>query len=393
MLVNMTQWGVGHGGFHTTEVAFSGNDGSGRRYIYDCGSTAPDRDLGPRIESYVQGLKSQGKRQIDTLYLSHFDYDHVSGLEKLATELAPEVRIEKVVAPFLTPAQQLATIASQTSPYEPLYVDLVLDPQQTLERLFPGAAVELLAPTDVEEVSEETGLSTSSPGSMVINSHSRGLGSELVWEIIPLVLPEVNVKSAEFMRELRENGLVREKHPDTETLRDLVETQRPKLRQLANKFLGADGCNSSSIILYSAPALGYSVKCFIQRGGNRIRWRELPANAESWRQRNAEKFGGWLSTGDARLETSVGVDRLVRGLGAQRAKRVTVISAPHHGSKNNSSSYLWKAFTNATFVTAHTRKGSAHHPSQLVRDELKNNHRKLFEVVGSSSDISMSCGT
>jgi hypothetical protein len=316
----------------------------------------------------------------------------VNGLEKLSEEFASGIRIGKIVAPFLTPEQKLATIASQSSSYEPLYVDLVLDPRATLERLFPGTEVEFLAPSEVDELPEEGGLSTNSPGSIVIGSDSAEPGSlDVLWEIIPYVQPDVNAKATDFWNELKNDELVTQRCLDTATIRDLVENHRPKLRNLAKKLLGTDGSNASSIVLYSAPAWGHEVKCFIRRSGDFIAWGELPSNATHWWRRNPEAFGGWLSTGDARLETKSGVARLLRGLGIQRPKRVTVIAAPHHGSENNSSVHLWQAFPNATFVTAHTRENSCHHPSSMVRKEVEKQQRKLFKVVGSSSDISMSC--
>ena len=386
--VKMTQWGVGHGGFHTAEIRHTrDNGGTTRLYIYDCGSTARVGSLYPRIESYVRELQKNGMQQIDTLYLSHFDYDHVNGLKELSKKLAPGIRIDKIVAPFLTPEQQLATIASQSPSYSPLYVDLVLNPEETLERLFPGTEVELLAPTEVDELSDEVGMSTNSPGSMAIDSGAAEPGRfDVLWEIIPYVQPGVTAKAKEFWKELQKQGLATGKCLDTATIRDLVESHRPELRNLAIKFLGTDGSNLSSIVLYSAPGWGHEVKCFIRKSGNKISWGELPTNAARWLMRNPEEFGGWLSTGDARLETSCGVARLLRGLGMQRTQRVTVIAAPHHGSKNNSSAHLWQAFSNAKFVTAHTKKNSRHHPSLMVRKEVEKHQGKLYEVMGRSEE-------
>lgn len=391
--VKMRQWGVGHGGFHTAEIYDTrDNVGTARLYIYDCGSTARVTSLFPRIRSYVQELMANGTQRIDALYLSHFDYDHVNGVKQLSKELAPGIRVGKIVAPFLTLEQKLATMASQSSSYSSLYVDLVLNPEETLERLFPDAVVELLVPSEVDELSEEVGLSTTSPGSMAVGAASTDPGgSRVLWEIVAYVPPDVTAKAEEFWSELQKGGLATERHLDTAAIRDLVENHRPKLRELAIKFLGTDGSNSSSIILYSAPAWGHEVKCFIRRGGNRIGWGRLPANAERWWNLNSEKFGGWLSTGDARLETFSGVAGLLRGLGMQRPKRVTVIAAPHHGSTNNSSLHLWQAFPNATVVTAHTRSNSSHHPSSTVVKEVARQQRKLFKVEESFGDISMVC--
>lgn len=391
--VKMTQWSVGHGGFHTTEIRKSFRTaGTTRHYIYDCGSTAWVGLLHPRIESYVKGLRASYTQHIDTLYLSHFDYDHVNGLEKLSEELAPEIQIVKIVIPFLTPEQQLATIASQNLEYSTLYVDLVLSPTETLGELFPGAEVEILAPSEANELSGEVDFPSNSPGSMGIRSDSAEPGSSgVLWEVIAYAQPDVPAKAQEFWKKVQDRGLAPGKNLDTATIRVLLKNHRAALRRLANEVLGADGSNSSSIVLYSAPARGFEVKCFIRRNDRKVPWDQLPANARHWWTRNSKKFGGWLSTGDARLETNSGVSRLVRGLGVQRPERVTVIAAPHHGSKNNSSTHLWQAFPNATCVTVHATGKSSHHPSPQVVKEVEKQQRTWFVVAEHSSDISMYC--
>lgn len=393
--VTMNQWGVGHGGFHTAEIRqFGSGKNETTRYIYDCGSKAPVALLSPSIKLYAKQLKASGALHINTLYLSHFDYDHVNGLEKLSKEIGPSIQVRRVVVPFLTPEQQLATIVSQAGVYPPLYMDLVLSPRETLGGLFPGTAVEILPPGQPDEITEEGGgLSPDAPGGIAITEDLAAPGGmEVVWEVIAYAQPDVPAVAKQFWKQVQEElGLSAEVSLNEAMIRSLLENHQKALRKLANELLGSDGSNASSIILYSAPASDCEATCFVKINDHKIPWTELPKGARAWWPSKSGEFGGWLSTGDARLETKSGVDGLVGGLGVRRSHRVTVIAAPHHGSKNNSGVYLWQRFPNATCVTAHATGKGGHHPSDQVVSEIKNIGRKLFVIKELSSNLSMSC--
>ena len=138
----MTQWGVGHGGFHSGEVRILDcRHPVSLNYIFDCGSKAYKSVLPPQVDRFIAALGESNTRHIDALYISHFDADHVNGFTYLSTQLRRRgIRIAKVWAPFLTLAQRLALIASQEGRVSSSYANLVLEPKETLERLFEGAA-------------------------------------------------------------------------------------------------------------------------------------------------------------------------------------------------------------------------------------------------------------
>jgi len=402
LIVSMTQWGVGHGGFHTAEVRDGPTRACIRRYIYDCGSRAPRARLAPRVIDYVKGLRSENVSTIDVLYLSHFDSDHVNGVRGLSILLGSSIRVTKVVAPFLTPEERLLTLASSTQ--TPAFiVDLILAPVDTLTSLFPGSTVELVNSSRddegddllIEDDPPQMGdLSSASPGSSDIRVMSSGSKrAEPAWELIAHVQPAVSQEARDFWAEVQRRGLSSSSSPDTATIRTLIETQRSELRKLALELLGEDGNNKSSILLYSAPAPTASVSCFVKEGAGRrqIGWSRLPSTARSWRDEHNDRFGGWLSTGDARLEARGSVGALAKGLGKVRLDRVMVIAAPHHGSKYNSDAALWSAFPNAKLVTVHATGSSSHHPHSDVTDEIEQQHGQVFVVANSYDDISLEC--
>ncbi len=77
-------------------------------WVFDCGSMALKRDLSPQI-SWYRDLILQ-KEKLDLLCISHFDYDHVSGL----SQLLDGMHIDTVVIPYYTPYERLLLGAMQT---------------------------------------------------------------------------------------------------------------------------------------------------------------------------------------------------------------------------------------------------------------------------------------
>jgi len=70
-------------------------------WVFDCGSMAAKRDLLPQVSRYKDFVLRDG--YLDLLCISHFDYDHVSGLSELLTN----THIDKIVIPYYTPLTRL----------------------------------------------------------------------------------------------------------------------------------------------------------------------------------------------------------------------------------------------------------------------------------------------
>lgn len=73
--------------------------GSGKAWISDCGSTDKSK-VGEKI--LIPWLKYEGIREIEGVFLSHLDKDHVSGLEELFAKAEEEgIRIRRLLLPDL----------------------------------------------------------------------------------------------------------------------------------------------------------------------------------------------------------------------------------------------------------------------------------------------------
>jgi len=101
MQVKMIQHAVGQGGLFSGEL----NAGQGLlRWIYDCGSNQRDALL-----REIKTVAESG--EIDLLFLSHLDSDHICGVDQLLAQ----VEVREVVLPYLNERTLLATIARDAS--------------------------------------------------------------------------------------------------------------------------------------------------------------------------------------------------------------------------------------------------------------------------------------
>jgi hypothetical protein len=118
----VVQQPVGHGGFHTGVL---GVDEPSLRWVYDCGSWRKKgrEALASRIADY--GGRTRG-RQIDLLFVSHFDADHVWGLD----ELLRQHRVDTVFIPYLEPedATAIQVAASIDRRWSAELAEVVSDP-------------------------------------------------------------------------------------------------------------------------------------------------------------------------------------------------------------------------------------------------------------------------
>ena len=121
---------VGHGCFHTGVL------GASRPlflWVYDCGSWTKKGSLQKSIDQFEQRCGKNASRDvdIDLLFISHFDADHVSGLGMLlGLPGCVRLRVHTAVIPYVSPATSfeiLLTAAAQGECSDGL-VDAVVQP-------------------------------------------------------------------------------------------------------------------------------------------------------------------------------------------------------------------------------------------------------------------------
>lgn len=88
---------LGQGGLHWGELTLGQKS---LRWVYDCGSNQTDA-LKREIGTVARG------GDIDLLFLSHFDSDHINGVDLLLSQ----VKVREVVLPYLKEEILVAIIA------------------------------------------------------------------------------------------------------------------------------------------------------------------------------------------------------------------------------------------------------------------------------------------
>ncbi|RAK18960.1 metallo-beta-lactamase superfamily protein [Salipiger aestuarii] len=101
MQVRMVQRAVGQGGLHCGELTLGHKP---LRWVYDCGSNQADA-----LKREVGSIARDS--EIDLLFLSHLDSDHVNGVDLLLSQ----VKVREVILPYLNEEALVATIARDIS--------------------------------------------------------------------------------------------------------------------------------------------------------------------------------------------------------------------------------------------------------------------------------------
>lgn len=371
------QFPVGHGGFHAGRArSTSGED---VHWVYDCGSRS-SRTLNRELRAWA----SRTPREIDWLFISHFDADHVSGLE----ELFRLKDIRSVMLPYLNEEDLAYALCEAVLERAPAFLSsLIGDPVAWLgargvRRIyFLGGAGDgfPLGTEDGPRPPEDGGGSEGwtekiSPPPLVLSP-----GSPVTPELSVIPGGEATVGMSERAITLRFEAYRApvDPWPHAFLLSRLHDIARPFMSTLGSPHslamavaraardrtarkavqsayaLGIGSSNRASLSLMStidvrAPAV---IRHTILRGGKRAsnRWNN-PA---------------WFSTGDAELLDPDDLDHW-----ATRYRRdlseAALLSLPHHGSDHNSDGAFQRLNRDA-LLTAQVKKGAKKHPGSLSK--------------------------
>lgn len=133
LFLERTQYGVGQGCFHVQRLAMNSNRSKSSHWIpnadlgrpfdvvYDCGS-APSQTVGGTkpldwaVEHYRPSKDGEAD-SIDVVYLSHFQMDHINGLQKLRIGIGGKhsKKIQLLIVPHLNADMAWSVLAQQAA--------------------------------------------------------------------------------------------------------------------------------------------------------------------------------------------------------------------------------------------------------------------------------------
>jgi glyoxylase-like metal-dependent hydrolase (beta-lactamase superfamily II) len=355
---------VGQGGFHVGTLSRLGNDEADWRaaitddaisdadflYVYDCGSDPLDGAL----EEVKRVVANRTTRQLDMLFVSHFDRDHISGIPHLL-DRKKGLQVDTIVMPYLEPVDRLIAFArtvdvETSAETAEFHAGLVVDPIEAMQGFEPRVII-LVAPS--EEDGEFTRIArppaeppVSAPGRAPWKVETDGYpwgrhppiqtqdGATILvrgdfrimddgtggWSLKPYVRRADRADREAFATAVEvllrwPRGSFATKVEDKAERLLLVTKHREKIGRAA-KWAFKDK-NQTSLSLYSGP--------LDPRHGGAV-YGGLP--------RPDQARIGWLGTGDAGLRCAGDIDRFRQHF-RDELPIVSTLVLPHHGSIHN----------------------------------------------------------
>lgn len=379
--INWTQHAVGHGGFHTGRARVEG--GPEFNWIFDCGAKKT-----AVFDAFLKAWTTQNPQPIDWLFVSHFDTDHVSGLDTLMSRAI----VRDVMLPYVNERELVVQLLHEISRGHlgRSVFELAADPAtfflaRGAERVtfFRGRgprgetsvggerpdgprgehcwALKIEPPPVALPTPAQFYSSPFQPPRVLLMDDETDMtavqGAALL-RLKPYRAPITPYAHRGLMKALQ--ALVGEipwqkSRPGLGDLAFAVAdyarsaTGRADLRKLFKAHAGSS--NRSSLSLLSMPVLQDEAHAHWHRSG--------PAEP-NW----GDGEVAWVNTGDAELLNAADLDSWEDAY-AQLLRKVRVLALPHHGSDKNSDDALQKLCPEALLV-AHVKAGSPKHPGLNV---------------------------
>jgi len=351
---------VGQGAFyserHTKQGVFYSGNTMNFNIVYDCGEWKQSK----HAQSVVSTAFSK-EEDIDVLFISHFDWDHVS---TISTLISSTKSIRTVVLPLLTKKEK-SLLINFNRVLSLGILELIDDPKSFFGPTTNFIYVRSDSDRDYTEEDNEgidlQDFSQSNSNSITINSGTPlEIGNASKWFFVPY-----NHKDTERKKELLEAlqirgfNINRLENDSNYTLgKSTDRNTRKELRSIYDSLSGK--INENSMLLYSGPSNIRSRDCILI---SEFVGDELDCTYSS------SYKAGCIYTGDCdsnKVQLGSVYSRFIDYIG--------VIQIPHHGSKYDFNIDVFKAFDSLICPVSYGTKNTHEHPAAEVINTLSLNH-------------------
>lgn len=409
------QYGVGQGCFHAQELTFGEADQRQHiyRFVYDCGSSTSADSLKWSIDHFEKGTND---KVVHAAYLSHFENDHINGLESLCNKLD----VHRIYAPHIDPgkvlhiiAQQLSGGAAWSTQYERFVANVL-----TVASGGPlfGVPVTLVTGGPQPQVDEAPRSNTDiGPGTYMVNlptgstvSHSTrvtvsistGAGKaavpKIIWEIVPwyygaddhltllivffmatltgydtLLAPGLEqnatpqqVKAAIVWMKANRAGIA--------DVYDFAMDEFNAYRSILGLLAFPPNHNVASLCIYSGPTQKTAAPSSYQTFPAVSHPRCLFCGPYDYCHYR-EHAGAWIATGDALLKVPDIWSEFEAHFSTSRLDRCSTVLIPHHGADAGSSDNYNEALIRSgqnCVISAGIRNGYRHPHRNVIQNIL-----------------------
>lgn len=334
--INRTHWAVGAGFFSTQQIRTREN-----KYInivYDCGTNNSINLVVREVDKYVKYFTDE----VDYIFISHLDKDHVNGLEYLVSKLKNKPK--KIFYPAVSNSEILIlsakyhAIPSSQQPNVEILANLQEYFSSLAEQAVPVSPesndyheiIELDEPqldNDIEPVSSD-----SAPSPKVSSSYPDPIID--IWTLSFECSLKLSSQQNKFLNslasELGYTRLIFDKKMLDEAFKQNIILKRKKELIKAYKSVGGmKNLNNTSLFLYSGipPQNRRKFKVFRSLFKSCSWWNNIAAGC--WTPEP-----GWIGTGDAPLQTQYLLNQFNNNFKDYK-KISSIITIPHHASKHN----------------------------------------------------------
>lgn len=415
------QYGVGQGCFHLQTLEFSGEDTAKftYRFVYDCGGSTFQK---PKTLDWCIAHATAGAPplQIDAVYLSHFEDDHVNGVE----ELCKNANVSRIYAPHIDMnsavhiiAQQLTAGATWTTSYQQFASSLLAiagggdvfgvpvirigggenppaGPEFPNDNDFPRELGD--AEQVVNVVAPNRSVVSHSVRIPVVasqrQSNGNGVQHRVVWEMVHWYYGSDDQLTLKILQEIALiNGYSVDCLPGLQTnafnaeVEATLQWMKDNRAQIAKAYVAAmaahnavraamvppqpdipDNHNVASLCLYSGPIRS---RAYLQNSNSWAdRWFHIK-NGAYWLGR---KGGSWIATGDAMLGIADVWNQFIGHFGVGRINACSTVLIPHHGAD---------AATSHNFTDQLIRKGQNCVISAGAKNSYQHPHRNVVQAI------------
>lgn len=376
LAVSRTQWAAGAGFFHSCTI-----NANNKRFtfVYDCGTARKFSVLQSEIDLFLKSINSpwqdpiykkrnvtffgtpfKDKRNtsnptptptptIDTVFISHFDMDHIKGLGYLIQKAI----VKELVIPYTTPVERFlylatsqqarssATDRTDDTPIDDFVIKFTANPEDAVNELCQEIALDRRE-TRVITVASDT--QNGRPGyttQITVNANSPSTNKPSksqdvsVWTIATHTLAG-NAKSYrnKLISELINRGIIstRDDLTDPRALKTIF-SRKNSISEITKAYRSIVGrnLNKTSLILYSGPSQPLDTQT-----SDHIFWKEkltgnTNSNTSSFRilTYNYPHQSGWLGCGDAPLSSATNLRKFDSIFGDHKLFASTFAPPPH----------------------------------------------------------------
>lgn len=433
--ITRTQFPVGQGGFHHGEIHSSSRKVFS--WIFDCGTLSSSK--------YIINCIQEIKNEIDIFYLSHFHSDHYSGIHLLAKN---NIKVKKFIIPYSSIEERLIFAITNPQSLSPDKIidqeslDFLFDPVSHLSELFEIDGSNII---QVQNNNESRYITQGDYGSDILYSEesisiefSRITGNvsvynnsegKKIWEIItytPKKNPQTNIFFGELLAYLKGNFLIPGNSKlDAYKLEKIFNNRtfwhyifRTTGRKYSNHrgltgytlkvfyeiFCkihniqdGVNGCNISIFSGLTQDTLATAdveiTAKFKGYSGHLTPW-ELLRNdyicLERFPETRKMLLGdsvrdGWVLPGDDFLADGGRLSDTTDKF--KPVSRVSVFSAPHHGSDNSWNPDILNYFHNTYFLLIHSQPGYRkwRHPGDKLQVDCSNGKALMLNITNQTN--------